>query len=517
MSEGKVQLLNWLIILADSSLKGTIIITAAILLSKLKRGISSQAKYLLSAVAIISLLILPLSYYLNNHSNSEYESVLKNMKKVPYTINMDIASPSEDNGQTASEASLGSGKTTEKYDAGLKNKIFLSVFYLWFCVLLVLLFRIAVGMLGAHKIIRESEMLVDENLLAIVNEVKLILGVKQNIKIYLSENDYMPITFGIMKPVILLPRNALDWESGLCRSVLMHEIVHIKRRDNLLKLAARLVSTLYWFNPIMWVALKRFYIDMEKACDACVMQLGVKSTDYAGHLLSIAGGYSVPKFFPEPSSAMGSISITESRILTILNKGERYIGSSKKKFFLLASVFLCLAIVLSSVQIVSAKFSRESETLNIITDKKGFVSVQSSDLKINIKNSLKEQIPTLLPVGGKNVEIQNTFGGSIGNDKYKNTGIDIEKGNECMPIIASADGYVKEIGMDGTDGNYIKLEHSNGLHTVYENFIETQVRTGDYVQKGVIIAYTGNIEKVHFEVWYSDMPLDPLPFLKMGY
>ena len=110
-----------------------------------------------------------------------------------------------------------------------------------------------------------------------------------NGNIYRSDKIASPAVYGIFRPRIILPKN-LD-ESNL-DYVLMHEKIHIRRRDNLWRVVAVLIACLHWFNPLAWIFLKCFFADMELACDAGVMKKLDKNKQkaYAGAILSCSAG-----------------------------------------------------------------------------------------------------------------------------------------------------------------------------------------------------------------------------------
>ena len=80
-----------------------------------------------------------------------------------------------------------------------------------------------------------------------------------------------PLTFGILKPVILLPK-ATNWQDERSlRYALYHEYTHIRRFDALRKLSAAVALCLHWFNPLIWVMFALLNRDLEHACDEQVL------------------------------------------------------------------------------------------------------------------------------------------------------------------------------------------------------------------------------------------------------
>ena len=104
-------------------------------------------------------------------------------------------------------------------------------------------------------------------------------------QIYISERICGPIVVGIFRPRILLPR---DYEGRDLELILTHERIHILRLDNLWRLIGLTVACMHWFNPLVWLFLKYFLIDMELSCDEVVLHKlsPQQQTDYARTLLS---------------------------------------------------------------------------------------------------------------------------------------------------------------------------------------------------------------------------------------
>ena len=112
-------------------------------------------------------------------------------------------------------------------------------------------------------------------------------GVRRRIDVLEHEATLTPLTCGVIRPAILLPPDARDWSDADVERALVHELEHIRRRDWLTQMAARLACALYWFHPLAWMALHRLGLEAERACDDAVAGMAER-TDYADQLVSLA-------------------------------------------------------------------------------------------------------------------------------------------------------------------------------------------------------------------------------------
>ncbi len=97
-----------------------------------------------------------------------------------------------------------------------------------------------------------------------------------------------PMTWGTLRPVILLPNGALSWPPHRLRAVLLHELAHVRRCDSFAQTVSRIACTLYWLNPLAWIGLRALRRDAEIAADDLVIGAGLRPSAYAGELLKLA-------------------------------------------------------------------------------------------------------------------------------------------------------------------------------------------------------------------------------------
>jgi beta-lactamase regulating signal transducer with metallopeptidase domain len=168
------------------------------------------------------------------------------------------------------------------------------------------------------------------------SELKSVEHIKSNI--YKSDRITVPAVYGIFRPKIIIPAAIAD---GDIDYIILHEQVHIGRKDNLFRVVAVITACVHWFNPFLWIFLKCFFADMELACDAKVLKKlnECQTKEYARTILSCAANKT---FFV---SAFGGAK-TKVRIENIL---------SYKRLTVLSSLcFAAFVVVIAVIVITNA-------------------------------------------------------------------------------------------------------------------------------------------------------------------
>ena len=141
-------------------------------------------------------------------------------------------------------------------------------------------------------------------------------SLKRKIEIRQLSGITTPMTYGLFRPVILLPQNTdLDNKQQL-EYILFHEYVHIRHYDTALKFLATVALCIHWFNPLVWVLYILFNRDIELACDECVIRrFGTDNRSaYARTLISMEER----KSFAAPFCNSFSKNAIEERIVSIM-------------------------------------------------------------------------------------------------------------------------------------------------------------------------------------------------------
>ncbi len=170
---------------------------------------------------------------------------------------------------------------------------------------------------------------------------RLVGSIRIQKGIYITDRIRMPFTLGLFCPKIYLP---CSLKEEYYESVIVHEYVHVNRRDVWMKYLAVGILGLFWFQPILWFAYRMFVNDMEEACDETVLrQKGTEfREEYARSLLEVS---ELDDTIRGTAIGYGSGAI-KSRIKHIMNFKESRIRICVVAVFV-CCLFLILAVPIS--------------------------------------------------------------------------------------------------------------------------------------------------------------------------
>jgi bla regulator protein BlaR1 len=121
-----------------------------------------------------------------------------------------------------------------------------------------------------------------------VRKVAAQMGIRKNVRIWLSEFVSSPVTIGYLKPVILLPLAAMNnLSQQQVEAILLHELAHIRRADYFINLLLKFIQSILYFNPFVKAFVKIVEREREKSCDQMVIQYQYDPHGYASALLQL--------------------------------------------------------------------------------------------------------------------------------------------------------------------------------------------------------------------------------------
>lgn len=126
----------------------------------------------------------------------------------------------------------------------------------------------------------------DIDLKLFTDQKALLFGIKRKVKLWFSETIHTPVTFGFLKPVILLPvalMNRISTEQA--ETLIVHELTHIRSNDYLLNWYLVIMENIFFFNPFLHSMAGKIRLEREKYCDINVMAFEYPALLYAQTLL----------------------------------------------------------------------------------------------------------------------------------------------------------------------------------------------------------------------------------------
>ncbi len=160
----------------------------------------------------------------------------------------------------------------------------------WLCGLTIFILRIAVGLIGLRSIVRRGH---------VIGRRSTTRG---QVLILSHARLSVPVAVGYRRPVVLVPQTLLANEpDDAVEHIMLHELEHLRRYDDVTSLVQSLCMAIVWFNPFAYIVQQWIGIEREMACDeAVVRRIGARH-GYASTLWNIAlkmADARVPRFTP---------------------------------------------------------------------------------------------------------------------------------------------------------------------------------------------------------------------------
>ena len=224
------------------------------------------------------------------------------------------ASPVE---AAAAKVSQAASRSSRPITARFRAAWLVVAFVIWSFGAVLGLISVVLGHVRLARLGRQGVPLETSDWNLLLRQACDTLGLRRPVRLWQSGDNLMPLTWGSWQPVVLLPAEAAHWPTQRRRVVLLHELAHVKRWDCLTQTVARIVRSLFWINPLVWLATRRMCLEREQACDDLVLNGGCKASDYASQLVEIAQTY---QHMPQVAAiAMARSSQIKGRIAAIVD------------------------------------------------------------------------------------------------------------------------------------------------------------------------------------------------------
>ncbi len=239
------------------------------------------------------------------------------------------------------------------------------------------------GDISLRWLLRKTEPVRGDQWRALLDELREEAGIDRAVRLRQSREIREAFISGVFRLNVVLPISWHRWSDQRLRMVLSHELAHIKRRDNIIEIPAKIALILYWCNPLAWLMVRRLRVERERACDNAVLAAGVKPSDYATQLMEVAadlGAFSKPLW---RGAAISEGSGLKDRLLCILDprldrKPTRPYTAVGAAALIAVAVALLAPVTMWRVPIYSGEsVASEGEAFNPITRPESAPPVQT--------------------------------------------------------------------------------------------------------------------------------------------
>ncbi|SPE39621.1 TonB family protein [Candidatus Sulfopaludibacter sp. SbA3] len=180
-------------------------------------------------------------------------------------------------------------------------------------------------------------------------ELSKSLGIGRRVRVLASAAAPMPMTWGLVRPVVVLPSGTEGWSAARLHAVLLHELVHVRRLDLLAQGLGQAACCLYWFHPLAWIAARQLRDEREQACDDAVLARGIPAPEYAGHLMDLVRAMAARRGAWAQAPAMAEASGLESRVRALLDSKRDRRPLNLRKAVAVGSVGAALLLPLAAL------------------------------------------------------------------------------------------------------------------------------------------------------------------------
>jgi len=322
-------------------IKSSAILLAGLLVTWMLQRRSAAERHMVWAAAIISAALLPvLSFVLPAWQSGLARQVAAALPSMP-----SILGPrSNPDGSPGSEVVF-RADSLEPAVAALTRVLWI----VWASGFAISLLVLTIGFIRQRRLASRIQALSDSTLAGMARHVAIQLGCKRPIRIAQSLEECMPMTWGVLRPRVLVPKGIEEWPEERKRIVIAHELAHVRRLDWFFQMLARIACAVYWFNPLFWIACNHLYRESEQACDDLVINLGVDAREYASHLFEIARALRHSGTVWSPTVAMGRPSTLEKRFASLLSSTSNHRGITRRAVLLATAATVLVVVPLAAL------------------------------------------------------------------------------------------------------------------------------------------------------------------------
>ncbi len=431
--------------LLEMTLTGGVLILLVLLLRAIFLNRLPKTAFIAMWAVVLLRLLVPVSFFGTTAAETTSEA--------PKVSNVEAVAPTEDL-EVREVITLDSYNYSTEFTAETAERADLFGI-IWFVGAAVCAVALALSYILSIRRFNKSENLETDFISSFQSSNRL----RRTVRVKISDKTTTPLTYGIIHPVILLPMSMDLSDQKQLKYVLMHEYIHIRKLDNLLKGISSAAVCIHWFNPLVWVMNRFLSRDIELRCDEALLRQcqGDCRADYALTLIDLEDqrrGYA-------PATTAFAMRASEERIVAIM-KYRKLTPSS------VLAMILCITILCAAL--VGCGAVRKTET-STEADAVDFLDEEASDSVVALStateatdpdkiHTLEEALSSTISVEGYVAEgyeggvIDYTFKSAtytdtLPDDMYISDGVIYNADGEEVGSLSNQFGY-EDMVIDGT-------------------------------------------------------------------
>ncbi len=323
------------------------------------------------------------------------------------------------------------------------GKLVWTLFFIWLAgFVLVMGYQIVSHLAFRSQLLKHAEPVTNSATLKMWKEELARVGIySQGMKLVTSAETATPLSIGLFRFTtrVILPKRSYDPEE--LTLILRHEIVHISREDAWSKFFLLFCTAMCWFNPFMWISMRRCADDLELSCDETVLLKADKATRhrYASLILNTAGN---ERGFTTCLSA--SATALRYRLGSIMKPKKQASGALVMLVVVFVLFMSCGYVALAYDSTTGAEVLYQSEALEESVLRR--ISLEAEDSGVRLEctdlNALHEYLA--------NLELETITGNFSGYSKGQQLKLSYDVSGKALYHIVLSDSFLK------IEGNYLR-------------------------------------------------------------
>ncbi len=461
ISWSEISLMDWGL---NIFIKSTCILFFVLYLSRLLANTTAKLRYRLWKGTFILLILFPFIGLLPTIS-----TVSLNPTENNFQINSELPIPYAGILQN-NELELGNSiskepLTPEKANTSSHGNLSIINYFciIWIIGSICFLALIVFEFYFLSRIVKQKRCLIPESWFLHLQSAQRQIGASRTPSIVLSKYVGTPVVFCLFrKNYILMPIKSSDWEEEQIKIVFLHELGHLIQKDLHINLFVQIVKAIYWWHPLVWIAVHKIQLECEGSCDELVLKNGVNRVDYAQKLTEIARNIYASTFslskVAVPMAKNTQLKVRISRILKEVNPSLHKKSRQNIKILL----YLVLPIFFLNFTYTSSSIEKKTEAKLIkqLSNSNDIIKIKAAKTLGELKSpaSYNQLVKALK---SKNPKVRATVAWALGQIQNE------EAVSALLPLINDQDDCVKEwallsLGEYGTSKSFSSVLRTQG-------------------------------------------------------